>query len=169
MLKLIKLSHYFVLYTVSTNLFQVGANEVQCPEDECTDVLPGLPSDSLKAKLEKLSSIQQGKEKGSPHFLSVLICQAIKKELQFPMLRTLGEHSGWPSAIDFESVPDRIMKLTNEIRGLLENEIVLGTSFAWEVFMHDVTRKDMSFADFSHSSEAFRLSVAGEGKNKHAG
>lgn len=149
----------------------MGANEVQCPEDGCTDVLPGPPSDGLRTKLEKLSSIQQGKEKGTPYFLSVLICQAIKKELRYPMLRALGEHSGWPSVIDFESVPGRIMKLKNEIRGLLENEIILGTSFAWKVFVNDVTRKDVStsFADFARSSEAIRLSIAGEGKNKHAG
>jgi hypothetical protein len=85
--------------------------------------------------------------------------------------------SFWPAVnicvyfIDFESVPGRIMKLKNEIRGLLENEIILGTSFAWKVFVNDVTRKDVStsFADFALSSEAIRLPIAGEGKNKHAG
>jgi hypothetical protein len=132
-------------------------------------MLPASPSDSLKAKLKNLSRIRQGKEKGTPYLLSVLICEAIKKELRFPMLKALGKRMGWPSVIDFESVPDRIMKVKDEIRALLKNDIVLGSSFAWKVFVTDVTSADMCFADFGASGEATRLSIAGEGDNKHAG
>ena len=86
------------------------------------------------------------------------------------MLKALGERSGWPSNIKFEAIPDQIMRFKDEIRALLKNEIVLGTSFAWGVFVTDVTKiANMSLADFSHSNEATRLSVAGSGNNKHTG
>jgi len=132
------------------------------------DVLLGTPSEGLRAKLDKLASIRSGKEK---LFQSLLICEAIKGELQFPMLKELGKRSNWPSVITFESIPNRIMKLGDEIRALLKNEIVLGTSFAWRVFFNDITRKkvNMTLADFSSSTEAIRFSVAGAGDNKHAG
>lgn len=148
----------------------VRAGEVWCPAEGCEDVLRGSPSERLKSMFDKLSSIQKGKETGTPLVLSLLICEAIKEELRFPMLKALGERSGWPSNINFEAVPDRIMMFKDEIRALLKNEIVLGTSFAWRVFVNDVTKKaNMSLADFSHSNEATRLSIAGAGNNKHAG
>ena len=118
----------------------------------------------------KLSSIQKGKETGTLLVLSLLICEAIKEELHFLMLKALGERSEWPSNINFEAVPDRIMMFKDEICTLLKNEIVLGTSFAWRVFMNDVTKKaNMSLADFSHLNKATRLSIAGARNNKHAG
>jgi hypothetical protein len=119
---------------------------------------------------EQLSNIRNGKETGTPLVLSLLICQAIKEELRFPMLRELGVSSGWPTVIDFEGIPARIVELKDEIRALLKNEIVLGTSSAWGTFVNDITNKhDMSLADFAASNEATCLSVAGMGDNRHAG
>ena len=143
---------------------------MRCPAEGCGDVLQGSPSERLKSMFDKLSSIKKGKETGTPLGFGLLICEAIKEELRFPMLKALGERSGWPFYISFEAIPDRIMKFKDEIRALLQNEIVLGTSFAWKVFVNDVTRKaNMSLVDFSYSNEATRLSVAGAGDNKHAG
>ena len=51
--------------------------------------------------------------------------------MQFPMLKALGEQSGWPGTINFEGIPAQVMALKDEINGLLKNEIILGTSFAW--------------------------------------
>jgi len=147
-----------------------GASEVRCPEDECTDVLQGAPSERLKTLFEKLSAIRKGKEMGTPLILSLLICQAIKNELRFLTLKALGVRSGWPTAINFETIPSQIMEMKEEIHAFLKNEIVLGSSSAWGTFVNDVARKvDMSLADFSASNEAIRLTVAGMGDNRHAG
>jgi len=59
----------------------VTTGEVQCPEDECVDVLQGAPSEYLESMIQKLSSIRNGKETGTPLALSMLICQAIKEEM----------------------------------------------------------------------------------------
>jgi hypothetical protein len=148
----------------------VGAGEVRCPEDGCVDVIQGSPSERLKSMLEKLSTIRNGKATGTPLILTLMICQAIKEELRFPMLKALGERSGWPATINFEAIPAQIMTLKDEVRALLINEIVLGSSFAWSTFVNDVTRKaGMSLANFSASNEAIRLSIAGGGDNRHAG
>lgn len=78
-------------------------------------------------------------------------------------------HSEWPTVIDFEGIPAQIMELKDEIRALLQNEIILGTSSTWSTFINDVTNKHaMSLADFSASNEATRFSVAGMGDNRHA-
>jgi len=148
----------------------VTTGEVRCPEDGCVDVLQGAPSERLESMFQKLSCIQSGKETGTPLVLSTFICQAIKEEMQFPMLKALGERSGWPRAIIFEAIPAQIIALKDEIHGLLKNEIVLGTSFSWRTFVNDVTNKGrMSLAKFAYSSEATRFSVAGMGDNGHAG
>ena len=147
-----------------------GASEVRCPEDECTDVLQGAPSERLKTMLEKLSAIRKGKETGTPLMLSLLICQAIKDELRFPTLKALGARSGWPTTINFETIPLQIMEMKEEIRAFLKNEIVLGSSSVWRTFVNDVARRaDMLLANFSASNEASRLAVAGMGDNRHAG
>jgi hypothetical protein len=143
--------------------------EVRCPEDGCVDMLQGAPSEHLQTMFQKLSSIRSGKEMGTPLVLSLLICQAIKEEMQFPMLKALGEQSGWPTAITFEAILAQIMALKDEIMGLLKNEIILGTSFAWRTFVKDVTNHGMGLAKFASSSEATRFSVAGMGDNRHAG
>ena len=69
-------------------------DEVRCPEDGCVDVLQGAPSECLESMFQKLSSIQSGKETGMPLVLSLLICQVIKEEMRFPVLKVLGEWSG---------------------------------------------------------------------------
>ena len=143
--------------------------EVRCPEDGCVDVLQGAPSERLESMFQKLSSIRNGKETGTPLVLSLLICQAIKEEMRFPMLKALGERSGWPGAINFEGIPAHVMALRDEINGLLKNDIILGTSFAWRTFVKDVTNCGMGLAEFSSSREATRFSVAGMGDNRHAG
>ena len=117
----------------------------------------------------KLSSIRSGKETRTPLVLSLLIYQAIKEEMQFPMLKALGERSGWPTAINFEGIPAQIMALKDEIIGLLKNEIILDTSFTWHTFVKDVTNSRMGLAKFASSSEATRFAVAGMGDNRHAG
>src|SRR6266567_952336 len=104
---------------------------------------------------KQLSNIRNGKETGTPLVLSLLICQAIKEELRFPILKELGVRSGWPTVIDFEGIPAQIMGLKDEIRALLKNEVVLGTSSAWSTFVNDITNKgDMSLAAFAASNEA---------------
>ena len=136
----------------------VRTGEVQCPAEGCGDVLQGSLSERLESMFDKLSSIQKGKETGTLLILGLLICEAIKEELHFPMLKALGEHSGWPLNINFEAVPDQIMRFKDEIHALLKNEIVLGTSFAWRVFVNDVTKKaNMLLADFSCSNKATLL------------
>ena len=149
----------------------VTTGEVQCPEDDCGDVLQGAPSEHLESMLQQLSSIRNGKETGTPLALqTVLICLAIKEEMRLPMLKALGERSGWPKTINFEAIPAQIIALKDEIRGLLQNEIILGTSPAWRCFVNDVTNKgDMSLAKFASSDEATRFFVAGMGDNRHAG
>jgi hypothetical protein len=143
---------------------------VRCPEDGCVDVLQAPLSERLGSMFEQLSNIRNGKERGTPLVLSLLVCQAIKEELRFPMLKELGVRSGWPTVIDFEGIPAQIMELKDEIRAFLKNEIVLGTSSAWSTFINDVTNKHaMSLADFAASNEATRFSVAGMGDNRHAG
>ena len=143
---------------------------MRCPEDGCADVLQGPLSERLGSMFDQLSNVRTGKEKGTPLVQSLLICQAIKEELRFPMLKELGVRSGWPTVIDFEGIPAQIMELKDEIRALLKNEIVLGTSSAWSTFVYDITTKrGMSLANFAASSEATRLSVAGMGDNRHAG
>ena len=119
---------------------------------------------------DKLLSIQKGKEMGTLLILGLLICEAIKEELRFPMLKALGERLGWPLNINFKAVPDRIIRFKDKIHALLKNEIVLGTLFTWRVFVNDVTKKaNMSLADFLRSNKATQLSIAGAGNNKHAG
>ena len=145
------------------------AGEVRCPEDGCVDILQGAPSEHLESMFQKFSSIRSGKEVGTPLVLSLLICQAIKEEMRFPMLKALGEQSGWPQYINFEGIPKRIMTLKDEINGFLKNEIILGTSFAWYTFVKDVTSGGMGLAKYASSSEATRFSVAGMGDNRHAG
>ena len=85
------------------------------------------------------------------------------------MLKALGEQSGWTRAINFEGIPAQIMALKDEINGLIKNEIVLSTSFAWRTFVKDVRKGGMGLAKFASSSEATRFTVAGMGDNKHAG
>jgi hypothetical protein len=143
--------------------------EVRCPEDGCEDAIQGAPSEHLESMIQKLSSIRSGKETGTPLVLSLLICQAIKEEMRFPMLKALGEQSGWPRAINFEGIPAQIMALKDEINGLLKNEIILGTSFAWRTFVKDITSSGMGLAKFATSSISTRFSVAGMGDNRHAG
>lgn len=142
---------------------------MRCPEDGCVDVLQGAPSERLELMFQKLSSVRSGKETGTPLVLSLFICQAIKEEMRFPMLKALGEQSGWPRAINFEGIPAQIMALKDEINGFLKNEIILGTSFAWCTFVKDVTSGGAGLAEFASSSEATRFSVAGMGDNRHAG
>ena len=147
-----------------------GASEVQCPEDKCTDMLQGAPSEHLKTMLEKLSAIGKGKETGMPLTLSLLTCQAIKDELRFPILKALGVRSGWPMTINFETIPSQIIEMKDEIHVFLKNEIVLGSSSSWCTFVNDVARRaDMSLANFSASNEVSRFTVAGIGDNRHAG
>ena len=89
--------------------------------------------------------------------------------MRFPVLKVLGERSGWPRAINFEGIPAQIMTLKDEINGLLKNEIILGTSFAWCTFVKDVTKSGMGLAVFASSRAATRFSAAGMGDNRHAG
>lgn len=87
--------------------------------------------------------------------LSMLICLAIKEEMRLPMLKALGEQSGWPRAINFEAIPMQIIALKDEICSLLQNEIILSALSAWHTFVNDITNKgDMSLAKFASSNEA---------------
>lgn len=57
------------------------ATVVRCPEDGCVDVPQAPLSECLGSMFEQLSNIRNGKERGTPRVLSLLVCQAIKEEL----------------------------------------------------------------------------------------
>jgi hypothetical protein len=140
----------------------------KCPEFDCSDVVPELPSESLKTQLEELAKIRLEGAKGTPYLLSAQICLAIRREQEFPALKLLGEQSKWPSTIDFKSLSDRVFfGLRQALNGMLQNHIILGCSTSWTSFSSMLTMANTSLVQFSQARDSTKFTIAG--KNKHAG
>ena len=75
--------------------------------------------------------------------------------------------NGWPLEIDFESLPDRIVKLKPEITAVIANEFILDDSAAWKTFVANLKGAECNLHEFRELSGWCKFRAVGS--NAHAG
>ena len=76
-------------------------------------------------------------------------------------------NNGWPLEIDFESLPDRILKLKAEITGVIANKFVLDDSAAQKTFIKNLKTAECNLHEFKEVSDWGKFHAVGS--NAHAG
>jgi hypothetical protein len=74
--------------------------------------------------------------------------------------------NGWPLDIDFERLPDCIVKLKAEITGVIANKFVLNDSVAWKMFVKNLKGAGCSLGEFRKVSDWGKFRAVGS--NTHA-
>lgn len=138
----------------------------------CEDKVPQSPTpylmDLYKRYHEYVEMKKQGKEVGSHVYLVGQLCMAITSYWEDDRdATTTASDNGWPLEIDFETIPDRIVKLKAEITGVIANEFVLDNSEAWKDFVKNLKSGECNLRDFRKVPDWDKFRVVGS--NAHAG
>jgi hypothetical protein len=157
-----------------TRSFDIAKIPSNCPVPMCEDKVPQSPTPNLMDLYERyhdhVEQMRKGKRGSNVHLFGEL-CLAITsywEESEDGCDATMtASDNGWPLEIDFESLPDRILKLKAEITGIFENEFVLDDSAAWKTFFENLMAAGCNLKGFRDLSnwEKFRA----VGSNAHAG
>lgn len=126
-----------------------------CPTEWCDDPFPLSPR-------KDLIQLQTRYMNEPSRFLALEICQLIKVYKKMPSLRNLGKANRWPHDIDFETLPDRIIGMTEEIRKVLKNEIILSCSPCWKAFICALQGHDIKFIEFSQLNAKQKFQTVGK-------
>jgi hypothetical protein len=138
----------------------------------CEDKVPQSPTPYLMDLYERYHKhtelTRQGKRVGSNIHLVGELCTAITNYWDSDRDPTItATDNGWPLDIDFERLPDRIVKLKAEITGVIANEFVLDDSAAWKTFVKNLKGAGCSLREFRKVSEWGKFRAVGS--NAHAG
>jgi hypothetical protein len=138
----------------------------------CDDKVPQSPPPylmDLYERYHKHTELTRQKKgvKRNVHLVSEL-CMAITSYWEDDGDTTMNaSDNGWPLEIDFESLPDRIVKLKAEITGVIANEFVLDDSAAWKTFVKNLQGAECNLRDFREGSDWSKFRAVGS--NAHAG
>ena len=137
----------------------------------CEDKMPKSPTPYLMGLYEKYhkhaEQVRQGKRIGSNVHLVGELCLAITSYWKDNRDASTASDNGWPLEIDFESLPDRIIKLQAEIKGVISNEFVLDNSAAWKTFVQNLKDAGYNLCEFRKLSDWTKFRAVGS--NAHAG
>jgi hypothetical protein len=138
----------------------------------CEDKVPQSPTPYLMGLFEKFYEhgelTKQGKKVGNSVHLVGELCMAITNYWEDDRdAITIASDNGWPLEIDFESLPDRIIKLKAEITGVIANEFVLDDSAAWKTFVENLKCSGCNLYKFRDVSDWGKFRSVGS--NTHAG
>ena len=112
--------------------------------------------------------LKQGKKPEGRALLVGRICLAVTDYWKDgPDMTTMASENGWPLEIDFAKVPEQIMKLKNEIEGLLTNQFRLNNLVTWKSFVTLLKGADCKMADFHSLGDWSKFRAVGT--NAHAG
>ena len=119
----------------------IGSLPKNCPSVLCYDAMPQTPSKSILDLLIQKNRLtrKSGTHAKGHHWIDLQICDAIRVQTSEPDLLALGHARDWPNPIDWESVRDRIISFTDDIRDLLHRPEVLITSVTWTAFMETIS------------------------------
>jgi hypothetical protein len=138
----------------------------------CEDKVPQSPTAYLMDLYERYYKhaelLRQGKKVGSNVHLVGELCLAITNYWEDDRDGTMtASDNGWPFEIDFENLPDRIVKLKAEITGVIANEFVLDDSAAWKTFVKNLKGAGCNLHKFREVSDWGKFRAVGA--NAHAG
>ena len=144
----------------------------RCPVPMCEDKVPQSPTDYLMKLYERYHKHtelkRQGKKVENNVHLVGELCMAITSYWEDGRDATVtASDNGWPLEINFESLPDRILKLKAEITGVIANEFVLDDSAAWKTFVKNLTGAGCNLPEFRKVSDWGKFRAVGS--NAHAG
>ena len=103
--------------------------------------MPQNPSKSILDLLIQKNRLtrKSGANAKGHHWIDLQICDAIRVQTSEPDLLALGRARDWPNPMDWESVRDRIISFSDDIRDLLHRPEVLITSVTWTAFMETIS------------------------------
>jgi hypothetical protein len=138
----------------------------------CDDKVPQSPTPYLMELYERYHKHtelkRKGKKAGNNVHLFGELCMAITSYWEDDRdATTMASDNGWPLEIDFESLPDRIVKLKAEITGVIANEFVLDHSAAWQTFVENLKKCECNLYKFREASDWGKFHSVGP--NAHAG
>lgn len=116
-----------------------------CPLCE-EDVFPQNPSVELQ-QLFNLYCRQPSAINAGP------ICKKIKSDMRSPQILESAVKLGWPTTIDFQSLPQRISSHWTQIRALFTSPSLLKESPAWSFFISRFNDGEHGVAKFYKLSE----------------
>lgn len=93
-----------------------------CPRTGCKDqIQPGIVNDELRKLLKAYQKLTDNDEEFSMAWNDVVldICSIIKHSIKTRRAVAISESRGWPTEIDFNTIPDRVVKLKEALRHLL--------------------------------------------------
>ncbi|KAF8958639.1 hypothetical protein BDZ97DRAFT_1762003 [Flammula alnicola] len=121
----------------------------RCPDAMCMDKVPAEPTAVLRGLLKAYAKDGGG---NTPHFKALEICQEIKKHRAIPALLRQAEANDWPKVIDFQSLPDRIAKLSPKLMAFLSKAVTL---------VDLLQQNKLTFKDFNDMAEINKLIIFG--------
>jgi hypothetical protein len=103
--------------------------------------MPQNPSKSILDLLIQKNTLtrKSGANANGHPWIDLQICDAISVQTSEPNLLALGCARHWPNPIDWESVRDRTLSFSDDIRDLLHRPEVLITSVTWTAFMESIS------------------------------
>lgn len=114
-----------------------------CPSEDCYDRIPKNLDDAEKVRIcetfKEFQAIFDSHDPYDEHISDkeVEICVYIKKLIKKAEANELAEHEGWPIAIDFKRLPDRIMTMKDDLKKLL-NEGMKSENIVLEALKNDL-------------------------------
>ncbi|KAJ7495675.1 hypothetical protein B0H11DRAFT_2389262 [Mycena galericulata] len=133
-----------------------------CPTVMCDDAVPKTPNLrilSLFVKRQELIN-EVGPRGPGVSFAELQICAAITQEKHRAKYIELGKQNQWPQIIDYNTVPERILKLKDSLLKMIQDPDVLQTSFIWNNFISSIDSQIFKFAS-SASKLAFTDALYG--------
>ncbi|KAJ7914187.1 hypothetical protein B0H13DRAFT_1873154 [Mycena leptocephala] len=115
-----------------------------CPENYCKDSLPSKPSQTLVFLFAEQRDLLAKDSKNTAGYRTVTsqICEHIKRE----NLSTLAQVRGWPTSVDFDGIPERVLAMQNDILGLARDSDELGGNPIWLAFLKYIKYHVYSFS-----------------------
>ncbi|KAJ7938996.1 hypothetical protein B0H13DRAFT_2301198 [Mycena leptocephala] len=115
-----------------------------CPENYCKDSLPSKPSQTLVFLFAEQRDLLAKDSKNTAGYRTVTsqICEHIKRE----NLSTLAQVRGWPTSVDFDGIPERVLAMQNDILGLARDSDELGGNLIWLAFLKYIKYHVYSFS-----------------------
>jgi hypothetical protein len=104
-----------------------------CPENYCKDSIPSHPSQALVLLFAEQRDLlaKNGKNTAGYREVTNQICKHIKLE----NFSALAQARGWPTSVDFDGIPERVLAMENDIIGLACNSDELGGNPIWLAFL----------------------------------
>ncbi|KAJ7185062.1 hypothetical protein C8R46DRAFT_1209246 [Mycena filopes] len=124
-----------------------------CPT--CDEEIPLQPSARLLSLLDEYQKLIEsvGKNGAGVTYLEIQICAAVSQNKTLGRIQQQAASHGWPTEIDFATIPIRIHAFLPQVYQLIQDPAILRESPVWRSFCLNISRRIFYFSRCSSKLE----------------